>query len=131
MLKSDLNALAGSFLDLPPTMVDWAALEAHLVEAFKAGKAAAEAAATSEDGGTCNLDCPAIFWQNRRKRHLLDAAAAAGLRAEKIPSNWWLRGYWIFGVGSGMAFRNTAMCEAFVKAVKEFGFSVVVYYKTD
>lgn len=103
-----------------------------LTAALEQAKEAAQKYATSEDGGTCNFDSPAIDY---RKMHMSKAGAQkaiedAGLRSFEWKSWGGIR-LVICGIGKGQGNRNTRMAEAAEKSLKASGIEVYMYYQMD
>ena len=94
---------------------------------IKAAKAAKEFENFGNDGGSCNLDFPAIKIDIRKNEiakldyklgYKLNTKLWKGWRPIEIPLE-------------GMASRRTRMAEAAVKSMKEDGYDVRVYYQLD
>lgn len=104
-----------------------------LVEALEKAKKAALEHANHSDGGTCNLDSPALDYRGSSisKKQAVESIEAAGLRC----FDWKpLRGtnmLVITGAFYGQAARRTAMAEAFRDSLKQSGFAAMMYYQMD
>lgn len=88
------------------------------------------AAATTDDGGTCNLDA-AFFALPKYDRgsKLVSALASAGLSAGV--TRWIGRGVMVSPPGMGVANKRQASNEAFIKHMRECGYDVCGYYQMD
>lgn len=104
-----------------------------LTETFKKADEAAIAAgmADPEDGGTCNLDAPAVFFpKGTREAKVQEAAKAAGITVYKF--SWIGRTAYRIGTATrGQGFQRTQMVEAATKVLKAAGLTATVYYRMD
>lgn len=103
-----------------------------LTAALEKAKTAAQAFASSEDGGTCNFDSPAIDY---RAMHMSKAKAAEAIQAAGLRSFEW-KGFGgmrlvVCGMGEGQGNRQTRMAEAAEKSMKADGIAVSMYYQMD
>ena len=103
-----------------------------LTMALERAKESAQLFASTEDGGTCNFDSPAIDY---RAMHMSKAKAekaiqAAGLRCFEWNSWGGIR-LVICGIGQGQGSRNTRMAEAAEKSMKSDGIITGMYYQMD
>ena len=83
----------------------------------------------SEDGGTCNFDCPTVRLSRWRESDVKKACELAG----GIYCQKW-DGYhynWHFDCMSGIGNRRTRMAEAFSDKMKELGYEASVWYAVD
>lgn len=115
---------------------------AALVKALETAKEAAKVYENSEDGGTCNLDSPTLYYKFTKadrlgksaeltKKDIEEAVERVKMRAWK----WDCYGsasFVINGYGaSGQANRNSRMAEAFSKSLTESGYGSSLFCMAD
>lgn len=111
----------------PPLKGKYAKLKADLAEALKIGRQAAEG---HDDGGTCNLDSPALALPRWQEALVEQAAKEAGTHCFK----WKLYGstMYVFATPSvGQANRNTIAAEAMTEFLKQRGYATFCYQQAD
>lgn len=108
----------------------------QLRNAFSAALTAAREAdaLNSEDGGTCNFDCPAFRVDRARESTIKDAAELAGVTVCSF--TWFGKKWFWLNVCEGMANRRSRMATAGAAALKAFeaeikGFHASCYYAMD
>jgi hypothetical protein len=101
-----------------------------ITQAFADAKAAADKLATTDDGGTCNMDCVAITLSRSLRYYKVEAAAkAAGILTSKSK---WLGDTVAFAYfGQGQANRRSRMNEAARTVLKSAGLPAGMYYQMD
>ena len=104
---------------------------AALAEALKAAKAAGKLSAESlgDDGGTCNMDAPAVVLPRFQRSKVEAAAQAAGVGC----FHWREMGpCYVFPLRLGyQGFANTAAAESAAASLKAAGHETLVYYQMD
>lgn len=105
-----------------------------MAEAFRVAKAAGLAAATDEDGGTCNMDSPAFRVKGVRAALVHQAAEMAGVTVCDFKwwsgSRWWWLGGFLQGQGNCRQRMSTAATQA-LKAAKPDFMEVCQYCQMD
>lgn len=103
-----------------------------LTQALEKAKKAAQKYINTEDGGTCNMDCPAIDY---REMHMSKAKAEEAIKAAGLRCfDWklWSKTYLVIcGIGTGLGNRNTRMAEAACESLKASGIAATMYYQMD
>lgn len=99
---------------------------AKLTDDVRAARAAAEAAAGTDDAGSCNLDVATLRVPGAPAAKVLAALAAGGLRASKSTP-----GYTLAAPSWGQAARNTRQVEALARTLRERGWDASVRYRAD
>lgn len=109
-----------------------------MAEAFKTAKAAGEAAFTSDDGGTSNLDSPAFRVARISKKSVEAAAALAGVSVSDFEWFGGRRWFWLGGFLKGQGNCRSRMSHAATKALEAaastfegFEMSVCEYCQAD
>jgi len=104
----------------------------ELTNALIKAKEEAQKYINTEDGGTCNFDCPAIDYREMHmsKAKAVEAIKNAGLRCFEWKS-WGGMMLVICGIGAGQGNRNTRMAEAAHESLKSSGISATMYYHMD
>jgi hypothetical protein len=102
------------------TMTATQTIQAALVEAFKAAKAAGELAGVNEeDGGTCNLDSPAFKIKRVPAKLIKAAADEAGVSVSEFTWFGGRRWWWLGGFLDGQGNRRARISQAATAALKE------------
>ena len=103
---------------------------AKLRDDLKALQKVAEEADSSEDGGTCNFDAPAIKWNRANEKKMKQAAKEAGTNVFK--RNLFNSTMWVFSVpGGGQANRRSRKAEAMTDYLKSKGYDAMTYCQAD
>ena len=84
-----------------------------------AKQAAIEAGKNEEDGGTCNLDCPAFQIPGMPDSIIQTAATVAGVTCSKFKWFGAKRWYWVTGFLLGQGNRRSRMSDAATKMLKQ------------
>ncbi len=112
-----------------------ATLVDDLVEMFRAAEAAAVAADSEDDGGTCNLDSPAFRMKGNKVAAIRKAAELAGIRVHDF--TWYgKKWFWLNVTANGQANRRYRSIRAATNAMRPFedkiaGLSVSHYMAMD
>lgn len=114
--------------ELPsPLIGKYAKLRADLESAREAGE---QAAALSDDGGTCNFDAVAIFLPRWQEKKVKEAAQKAGCGC--FVWNLWGSKRFVFTVPHvGQANKRTASAEAMRTELARMGYKTMLYCQAD
>lgn len=116
---------------------------AELAEAFETAKKSAEAYQNSDDGGSCNLDSPTIYYKRSGDPERLGKSAELTAddvqkAAEMAGVSVWQWKLWkssCFVVNwsgmRGQANRRSRMAEAFSKSLEKSGFGAGMFCQAD
>lgn len=100
-----------------------------LAIALAKARNAAEEYSNTDDGGTCNFDCPTVRLSGWRKSDVEKACnLAGGIYCQKWDG---YRYNWHFDCMSGIGNRRTMMAEAFSAKMNELGYEASVWYAVD
>lgn len=104
-----------------------------IAELLKRADAAARAAKAEndDDGGTCNLDSPTLFFDKTvRDSRVQKIAAMAGIGLDK--TKWFKRRcYFVRTETDGQGNRRSRMAEAACKVLREAGLDAMMFYHAD
>lgn len=109
-------------------------IDTILVDAFKSGKAAAEAVPSDGDGGSCNRDCVMVRIPRLHAVRVGAAAKRAGVRVASLTwgrRRWWMVSGWPDGQASDRTKRAEAAATAMEKVLDGTDVSVMVFYAAD
>lgn len=82
---------------------------------------------STEDGGTCNMDCPILYLPRWNRAKVEQAGKEAGVRV-----HFWRPGCYHVGIASvGQADARTAKAEAMSEFLKSAGYDTSVWYCID
>jgi hypothetical protein len=101
-----------------------------LLKDLKIAKTIALEFINSEDGGTCNFDCPAIFWETKEEKKIIEEA----LTETSLYFQKWdgiKNCYLIYGFLSGQGNKRTRMAELFSQSLKISGYKTAIHYQMD
>lgn len=87
-----------------------------------------------DDGGTCNLDTPAVFLNRWHEDKVRDAAEKAGSYSIKCDdlTKYFKKTLFTFTFGTrNQGYRRTARAEAICKVLEEMGYETYLYQQMD